>query len=117
MQHCHRFEAVSPVYAFRGGEQAHVRFEVAAVDEAGAEFVLQVKDVSTLGFIAVCTRLPETGETLTVRLPGLNPVKATVAFCTGHWAGYNFEKELDWDLLAQAILAADAAASRTPAAA
>ena len=113
MHYSHRFEAVAPEYSFRSGEHAHVRFDAAATSAAGEEIVLEIKDISPLGLIAACTRLPETGERMTIHLPGLAPLAARVSFTAGHWAGYHFEEELDWDLIAQAILAADAAASRT----
>lgn len=114
MKHDHRFNA--PVYVFRGGERAPVRFDVPATDEHGDKFALEVKDVSTFGFIAASTRLPVMGEGLSVRFPGLDPQRARVVFADGHWAAYCFEHELDWAVIAQNVAGPGAPASRAAAA-
>ena len=116
MKQDHRFGADAPVYLFRGGEHACVRIDAGATDGLGDDFTLEVKDVSTFGFIAVSARLPITGEAVTVRLPGLEQQRACVAYCDGHWAAYSFEQELDWALVARTLLASGGSASRAAAA-
>jgi hypothetical protein len=115
MNHDHRFEAAVPVYTFRSGEHAHVCLEAAATGEEGQEFVLEIRDISSLGFIAACAPLPEAGCVLNVRLPSLGPVRVRTAFIAGEWGGFHFERELDWSAFGEALLAADTASSRAAA--
>ena len=117
MKQDHCFEAAAPVYMFRAGEHACLRCDAAAADSRGEEFALEVKDISTFGFIGVSPRLPVTGEAVSVRLPGLGSQLAYVAYCDGHWAAYEFERELDWALVAKALSAPSGdSASRAAAA-
>jgi hypothetical protein len=83
-----------PAAKSRAAERVSVEVGAGLRQRGASGVSVQVLDLSTLGFRAATHLELPVGTDVWLRLPGLEPYHATVAWSKGHFVGCSFERPL-----------------------
>ena len=78
----------------RASERIQVEFGAGLRQSGATGVTVQIMDLSTTGFRVATHLMLDPGTKVWLRLPGLEPCHATVAWTKGHYIGCSFERPL-----------------------
>ena len=78
----------------RKAERTHVRMDAGLRQRGASGVAVNIVDLSTHGFRASTHLDLQVGSDVWLKLPGLEPLRATVAWTSAHYIGCAFERPL-----------------------
>ena len=78
----------------RSAQRVQVEFGAGLRQRGASGITVQIMDLSTTGFRVATHLILEAGTDVWLRLPGLEPCHAKVAWSKGHFVGCAFERPL-----------------------